>query len=199
MGEILFSHTLPHKRTLHVVHGDLTQERVDAIVNAANSQLRHGGGVAWAIVHQGGAIIQQESDAWVRKHGPVATGTGAAITGAGRLPARYVIHVVGPIWRNRGDEPQLLRQAVQSALAMADAHKIRTLSLPAISSGVFGFPKPLAARVIWQATLDYFAEHPLSHLAEVRFCNIDMYTARLFVEAGLEIVAKQAKPEATNP
>ena len=199
MNKTLFSYELPPDRAIRVVQGDLTQEAVDAIVNAANGGLQHGGGVAGAIVRRGGYAIQRESNAWVQTHGPIPTGTGAALTGAGNLPAHYVIHVVGPIWRQRGDEPQLLRQAVQSALAMADAHQLRSLSMPAISSGIFGFPKPLATEVIWQATLDYFHAHPQSHIREVRFCNIDSLTARLFVEAGQRLTTARPTPEATTP
>jgi putative ATPase len=95
-----------------------------------------------------------------------------------------VIHAVGPVWRDRGNEPDLLRAAVQSALALADEHDLSSLSLPAISSGIFGFPKPLAARVIWDAVADYVADHPDTTLDLVRFCNIDERTAQLFVEEG---------------
>lgn len=168
---------------MRVVRGDLTAEAVDAIVNAANEYLAHGGGVAGAIVRRGGEAIQRESDAWVQAHGPVPTGS-AALTGGGRLPARYVIHAVGPIWRGRGDEPALLRAAVQSALALAEAHGLHTISMPAISSGIFGFPKPLAAQVIWDAVLDYLRDHPQTSLQEIRLCNVDELTARLFYEEG---------------
>ena len=183
-NQALFTYTTEAGQKLHVVHGDITSEHVDAIVNAANGSLAHGGGVAGAIVRAGGRVIQEESDAWVRRHGPVRVGD-AAITGGGRLPARYVIHAVGPVWRGRGDEAALLRSAVQRALALADSHDVRSIALPAISSGIFGFPKPLATRVIWDAVLDYFAEHPDSGLREVRFCNVDAYTTRLFQEEGL--------------
>ena len=107
----LFLYTTGTGHKLHVVRGDVTAEKVDAIVNAANSRLAHGGGVAGAIVRAGGRTIQEESDAWVRKYGLVSSGD-AAITSGGRLAARYVIHVVGPVWRNRGDEESLLRSAV---------------------------------------------------------------------------------------
>ncbi|MBN1247202.1 MAG: macro domain-containing protein [Anaerolineae bacterium] len=166
---------------LQVVLGDLTLEEVDAIVNAANERLAHGGGVAGAIVRRGGDVIQRESRAWVREHGPVETGT-AAITGGGRLRARYVIHAVGPIWRDGGDEPALLRSAVQRALAVADEHNLRSVSMPAISSGIFGFPKPLAAKVIVGAVVDYFTSHEESEIEVVRFCNIDAATTELFLE-----------------
>lgn len=182
-NRILFSYTTGTGQKLHVVQGDITAEVVDAIVNAANGHLAHGGGVAGAIARAGGRSIREESKAWVRAHGPVPTGN-AAMTTAGRLDARYVIHAVGPVWRNRGDEEALLRSAVQSALALADAHDVHSISLPAISSGIFGFPKPLAARVIWDAVLDYLDANPGSRLQEVRFCNIDAHTAELFCEEG---------------
>ncbi len=181
MNRVVFSYERPDGRVLRVVHGDITQEAVDAIVNAANEHLRHGGGVAGAIVRRGGREIQAESDRWVQEHGPVPTGS-AAITGAGRLSARYVIHAVGPRW-GMGDEENLLRRAVQSALALADEHGVQRLSLPAISTGIFGFPKPLGVQVILDAVEEYLDAHPNSSLQEVRFCNIDEQTTTLFVEA----------------
>ncbi len=178
-NETLVVYTLPASQRLHVVRGDLTLEAVDAIVNAANSRLAHGGGVAGAIVRRGGAAIQEESRAWAREHGPVATGD-AAITGAGALAAKYVIHAVGPVWRDHGDEPELLARAVQSALALADDYGLASVSMPAISSGIFGFPKPLAVRTIVDAVEGYFADFPESSITDVHFCSIDAETARLF-------------------
>lgn len=178
-NQVLLTTTLTTGQKLRVVRGDITLEVVDAIVNAANGRLDHGGGVAGAIARRGGPEIQRESDLWVREHGPVSRG-GAAITGGGGLVAKYVIHAVGPAWRNAGDEPGLLCSAVAAALTLADAHGVQTVSLPAISSGIFGFPKPLAVDVIWEAVVGYFAETPQSGIAEVRFCNIDDETARLF-------------------
>ena len=180
-NQILITYTISDRQKLYVVHGDITREPVDAIVNAANSRLAHGGGVAGAIVRRGGRVIQAESNAWVRKHGPVQTGS-AAITSGGKLAARYVIHAVGPIWRDRGDEPALLCSAVQSALALADANRLSSIAIPAISSGIYGFPKPLAAQVIWSAILEYFEEHSESFLRNIRLCNIDRYTVALFEE-----------------
>ncbi|MGC9346952.1 MAG: macro domain-containing protein [Anaerolineae bacterium] len=182
-NQVLLTYTLPTGQRLHVVKGDITKEEADAIVNAANERLEHGGGVAGAIVRRGGSRIQEESRAWVREHGPVPTGE-AAMTGGGDLPAKYVVHAVGPVWRDGEEEPDQLRSAVQSALALADAHDVTSISLPAISSGIFGFPKPLAVRVIWDATEAYFEGHPNSGIEEVRFCNIDAKTAKLFLEEG---------------
>ncbi|GAF90961.1 unnamed protein product, partial [marine sediment metagenome] len=109
MNDILHTHTRTDGRVLRVVQDDITEEQVDAIVNAANEQLAHGGGVAGAIVRAGGREIQDESRRWVREHGDVPTG-GAAITGAGELKARYVIHAVGPVW-GMGNEEALLAGA----------------------------------------------------------------------------------------
>jgi len=178
MVQVLAEAKAPGGQIIRAVQGDLTQEVVDAVVNAANSGLAHGGGVAGAIVRRGGHEIQEQSSQWVRERGPVPTG-GAAITGAGSLPARFVIHAVGPVW-GTGDEERKLASAVQSALALADEHQLKSISMPGISSGIFGFPKPLAAEVIVRATREYLRAHPAGSLEEVRFCNIDSRTARFF-------------------
>jgi O-acetyl-ADP-ribose deacetylase (regulator of RNase III) len=181
MSQLLFEHTTEKGQVIRVVQGDLTAETVDAIVNAANGQLMHGGGVAGAISRRGGPTIQRESTAWVREHGPVPTGS-AAITGAGSLPCRYVIHAVGPVW-GTGDEEAKLASAVRAALDLAEAHALRSVSMPGISSGIFGFPKPLCAQVMVGAIQVWLAEHPESSVREVHSCNIDDETAKLFAEA----------------
>jgi putative ATPase len=181
VNQVLHTHTRQDGRVLRVVHGDITDEEVDAVVNAANEQLAHGGGVAGAIVDKGGDVIQEESSRWVREHGPVTTG-GAAITGAGRLRARFVVHAVGPIWGS-GNEEALLARAVRSALGLAAANGTRTISLPAISTGIFGFPKPLGVMVMLAAVQAYLDEHAGSSVTEVRFCNIDRLTTELFLKA----------------
>jgi len=163
---------------LTVVHGDITQEAVDAIVNAANEQLQHGGGVAGAILRAGGARIQTESDAWVAAHGRVPTG-GATITGAGKLSAKHVIHAVGPIW-GTGNEVKQLASAVRSALELAEQHKLASISLPAISSGIYGFPKELCAKTFFDAIENWLDERPQRSLAEIRLCNFDQPTATVF-------------------
>lgn len=178
--QVLFKQALPTGQAICIVQGDLTKEQVDAIVNAANEHLSHGGGVAGAILRKGGPAIQQESDAWVRKHGPVATGS-AAITGAGNLPCRYVIHAVGPVWGS-GNEEAKLASAVQSALDLAEQYQLKTLSMPGISSGIFGFPKPLCAQIMIQAVLNWFSAHPNSVLQEINLCNIDELTAQTFAQ-----------------
>jgi O-acetyl-ADP-ribose deacetylase (regulator of RNase III) len=180
MRQVLFEHTTSEGQAIRMVQGDLTAEPVDAIVNAANEHLAHGGGVAGAISRKGGPVIQQESSAWVREHGPVPTGS-AAITGAGALPCRYVIHAVGPVWGS-GDEEAKLASAVRSALDLAEEHGLRSVSMPGISSGIFGFPKPLCAKVMLRTILGWLAEHPAGSVREVVACNIDALTAKLFAE-----------------
>lgn len=178
--DVLFEFSLPSGQTIRIVHGDLTEERVDAIVNAANDHLAHGGGVAGAIVREGGLVVQEESTAWVREHGPVRTGT-AAMTGAGRLHASKVIHAVGPVWRDgRSGEEEDLASAVQSALALASEHDLISISLPAISSGIFGFPKKLCAQVILKAVGEFFQKHPDASVQEVNLVNIDHHTSSIF-------------------
>ncbi len=178
-NSILFEHRLPTGQILRVVLGDITMESVDAIVNAANEYLMHGSGVAGAIRREGGAVIQQESSAWVQQHGPVATGN-AAITSGGNLVAKSVIHAVGPIWGTAHEEGKLA-SAVQSALALADSQHLVSISIPGISSGIYGGPKEICARVIVQATVNYLKQNN-STLQEIRFCNIDRPTASVFVE-----------------
>lgn len=163
--------------TVRAVLGDLTAERVDAIVNAANSQLAHGGGLAGAIVRAGGSIIQEESDALA----PVGVG-GAVATSSGALRCRWVIHAVGPVW-GEGDEEAKLRSAVHSSLEQARRLGVRSISLPAISTGIFGYPKDAGTRVIADAVDDWIGENPGSGIEEIRLAAFDDLTASLFAEA----------------
>ena len=178
VSEIIAERSLPGGQTLRLARGDLTQEPTDAIVNAANSQLAHGGGVAGAIVRAGGRQIQNESDAWVRQHGPVRHDR-PAITSAGNLPSRYVIHAVGPVW-GEGDEPAKLAAAVTGALELAEQRGLLSLALPAISTGIFGFPKELAAEVILRAITDFAEAHPHSRLQDIRLVLFDQAGAQTF-------------------
>lgn len=159
--------------------GDITEEDTDAIVNAANSQLQHGGGVAGAIVRKGGRIIQEESD----KIGYVPVGN-AAITGAGRLKARHVIHAIGPRM-GEGNEDEKLRNATWNTLQTAQDNGIHTISLPAISTGIFGYPIERCARIMLR-TVQSFCQKDTS-LVEVRFCLFDEAALRVFEEASAEI------------
>jgi O-acetyl-ADP-ribose deacetylase (regulator of RNase III) len=176
MNSILREKTLPGGQTLQIVRGDITVETVDAIVNAANDRLQHGGGVAWAIAQAGGPAIQAESDEWVRSHGPVSHAE-PAYTGGGNMPCHYVIHAVGPVWG--GDDK--LAAAVRGSLWRADELKLTSIALPAISTGIFGFPKERAAKIIFKTIEQYFAENPNATLKLVRVTLFDQPTIDAFL------------------
>jgi O-acetyl-ADP-ribose deacetylase (regulator of RNase III) len=167
--QIQISHT-----SLELAQADITELTTDAIVNAANEHLAHGGGVAGVISRKGGPAIQRESNEWVRQHGPVHTGS-AAITSGGRLEARHVIHAVGPIYDGTPRSAELLASAVRAALQMADDHGLRSIALPAISTGIFGYPLEEAAGVMLQAAIEYLKGK--TGLERVIFC---LYGQRAF-------------------
>lgn len=133
---------LRDRTQLELVEGDITELDVDGIVNAANDQLQLGTGVAGAIRSKGGPSIQEECD----RIGGTPVGT-AVMTGAGHLKARWVIHAVGPRM-GEGDEDKKLAAAVRAALALADRRGLKSIALPAISTGNFGFPVQRAARIM---------------------------------------------------
>ena len=168
---------------VEIVQDDITRENVDAIVNAANSHLKHGGGVAGAIVRRGGREIQMESDEYVRKNGPVKTGE-VAVTSAGKLNAKWIIHAVGPIW-GEGNEDEKLRNAVYNSLKKADELGAESISLPAISSGIFGFPKERCAEIFFKTIKEFASSNP-KKLKLVRLCNIDSETANIFLRKSFE-------------
>ena len=179
MNTILREKTLSGGQTLQVVQGDITTEAVDAIVNAANERLEHGGGVAWAISRAGGPKIQIESAEWIKKHGPVGHAE-PAYTGAGDLPCRYVIHAVGPIWGD-GDEDAKLAAATRGALWRADELHLTSVALPAISTGIYNFPKERAAKIIINAIETYFSEKKASTIKLVRLTLLDQHTMKAFL------------------
>ena len=133
--------------------GDITEFKVDAIVNAANKFLKHGGGVAGAIVRRGGSIIQEESDRIIRDRGPLDVGE-AVYTSAGNLHAKIVIHTVGPIM-GEGDEYRKLYRAVYNSISLADEQGMKTIAFPAISTGVYRVPPEISARAMLEALRDY--------------------------------------------
>jgi O-acetyl-ADP-ribose deacetylase (regulator of RNase III) len=140
---------------LEVRHGDLTSEAVDCVVNAANSYLAHGGGVAGAISSKGGPSIQKESDEWVSRNGQVEPGH-VAVTGSGRLPSLFVLHAVGPVYTNGGKKEETeLFNSVFNSLVQADMMGCASISLPAISSGIFGYPKEEVALIFMQAAIKF--------------------------------------------
>jgi len=188
VNSLLIETTLPSGPSLQLVQGDITAEKTEAIVNAANERLKHGAGVAGAISRRGGPTIQAESDAWVRKHGPVRHAE-PAWTSGGRLPCRYVIHAVGPIWYeapgedSTGNADAELQGAVTGSLRVADEFGLESIALPAISTGVFGFPKERAARIILKAVQSYFETKSDSGVKTIRLVLFDASTVSAFQKA----------------
>ena len=170
---------LVSNRKIIIKQGDITEETSDAIVNAANQQLLHGGGVAGAIVRKGGAVIQQQSREIIRKIGFVPTGK-AVITDAGKLPCKFVIHTVGPRM-GEGNEDFKLRRSIWSALTLADLYNLKSISMPAVSSGIFGFPKDRCGKILIQTAVDFLSKGNTS-LDTVIMCNYDDETYRIFLQ-----------------
>ena len=154
---------------IELVRGDITDLDVDAIVNAANSALKMGGGVAGAIRRKGGPRIQEECDAI----GGTRVG-GAVITTGGDLRARYVIHAVGPMM-GEGDEDEKLRMATLSSLRLADEGELASIAFPAISTGIFGYPLDRCARIMLGTVLNYLGGS--TGIEKIIFC---LYTREAF-------------------
>lgn len=169
--------------TLELVRGDITQERVDAIANAANSALRGGGGVDGAIHRAAGPELMRE----LRERYPDGTPTGTAVaTDAHDLPARWVLHAVGPIWRGGGHgEEELLAGAYRSCLTLADELGARSIAFPAISMGIYGYPAEDGARVALRTVSTYLAGETRIEL--VRFVLFSEDTLRVFERALTEL------------
>ncbi len=174
MEEKIIKEIRINDKALRLIKGDITERGVDAIVNAANSYLQHGGGVAGAIVLKGGEIIQEESN----KIGYVPVGE-AALTTAGKLPCKYVIHAVGPRM-GEGDEENKLRNAIINTLKLATKKRIESISIPAISSGIFGFPKDRCAFILTNEAYNFLNKEETS-LKIVEFCIIDDATLKYFI------------------
>lgn len=172
---------------LEVCSGDITKEKVDAIVNAANNSLMLGGGVAGAIERAGGSIIQEECDVWTDLYGRVQDGQCGLTTG-GNMECKYVIHAVGPVWYdgNRNEDKDLL-YSVYNSLIMANDLKLTSISFPAISSGIFGFPKERCAKIMFHAFFQFYKNYPDSTVKLVRYTNYDSQTYNTFVEEFDEI------------
>lgn len=161
--------TIIGKARLELVQGDITSQNVDAIVNAANSALAGGGGVDGAIHRSAGPILKEQT----RERYPQGCPTGSAVvTDAGRLAARFVFHAVGPVWRGGGaGESDLLAGAYRRCLELAREHQCRHIAFPAISTGVYGYPKDLAADVSLNVTCGFLKQHAEPEL--VRFVLFD--------------------------
>lgn len=161
--------------------GDITKSNVDAIVNAANSRLAGGGGVDGAIHRAGGPVIAEQCRAWIAEHGRLPTGD-AMVTDGGDLPARFVIHTVGPVWGQHDPEESraLLASCYTSSLDAADDHGCASVAFPNISTGVFGFPKLDAGEVAVAAVRSWVEEN--ATLEEITFVCFDDENLAIYSE-----------------
>ncbi|MGB9680133.1 MAG: O-acetyl-ADP-ribose deacetylase [Thermoanaerobacteraceae bacterium] len=167
------------KEKIKLIKGDIVDQEVDAIVNAANSALAGGGGVDGAIHKYGGPTIAEECKIIREAKGGCPTGR-AVITSGGNLKAKYVIHAVGPIWKDGSyDEDNLLASAYIESLKLADEYGIKTIAFPSISTGAYRFPTERAAKIALRVTMDYLEK---SDIKEVRFI--------LFTDKDYEIYSK---------
>ena len=163
---------------VEVVLGDITREATDGIVNAANTTLLGGGGVDGAIHRAGGRAILEEC----RRLGGCPTGD-AKITTGGRMPARFVIHTVGPVYRDgRHGEPQLLASAYRRSLEVAVAHDVRSIAFPSISTGAYGFPIVDAAPIALETVAAFLRSDP-GRFDRVRFVVFSEADGRVYTEA----------------
>jgi O-acetyl-ADP-ribose deacetylase (regulator of RNase III) len=167
---------------LHIVQGDITKQATGAIVNAANSSLMGGGGVDGAIHRAGGSAILEECKQIVARQGRLPTGR-AVITSGGNLPAKFVIHTVGPIWHGGGKgEPELLASAYRESLKVAANNNLTSVSFPSISTGAYGYPTGEAAEVAIKAVVS-FLEQQVTSIREVVFVLFDPSTFEVYASA----------------
>ena len=142
-------------KRIEIIKGDITKQTTDAIVNAANSSLMGGGGVDGAIHRAGGPAILDECRKIIARQGNCKTGQ-AVITTAGRLPAKFVIHTVGPVWNGgKNNEKEKLSDCYKNSLLLAVEYKIETIAFPNISTGIYGYPKDEAAKIAVQTVNDF--------------------------------------------
>lgn len=165
---------------IEVTKGDITLLDVESIVNPANNGLVHAGGLAAAIVHRGGQIIQQES----KKIGYVTTGS-AAITQGGHLKAKWVIHAVGPRYKDgKSGEAEKLASAVKTSIDIAEKKKLKSIAIPAISSGIFGYPMADSSKIIADTIIEHFKslknDKKETTLEKVVLCLFDDDTFAIF-------------------
>ena len=188
--------------------GDITDQQVDAIVNVSNARLDHSTGVAGAVIKKGGYGIQKESNNYIVQHGLLKDGE-VAMTGAGKLPCKRIIHAVGPMWRKAEQEKckRALRMACLESLAAASGKKCKSIAFPAISTGIYGMPKDICAKIMFDAVKEYVTQKDPSKstLIDIRFVNIDDLTVEVFKKEFIEFFQIQkdnllaSGPKTPNP
>lgn len=168
---VKYEYEFSHGQTLQVRLGDITEEYVDIVVNEANGNLNHTSGVAAVLSQKGGKEVQLQSDRWVRKHGPVAPGQ-VAVTEAGQLQCKWLIHAVGPIWRGGNwREDSELWDAMWNCLVWASKLHARSIAIPAIGATFLGFQKERCAYLLVDCIAKFFHKHPKTKLTEIRIVN----------------------------
>ncbi len=169
------------KATLNLIQGDITKQKTDAIVNAANSTLMGGGGVDGAIHYAGGPVILEECKEIRKKQGMLPTGE-AVITSGGNLPARYIIHTVGPVWKGGGhNEPVLLANCYRNSLNFAKEKGLKSISFPSISTGVYSYPVDMAAEIAVKTVIDFLKDNDI--IEELYFVLYDPFTYKSYSNA----------------
>jgi O-acetyl-ADP-ribose deacetylase len=179
---------ISNDKIIRLIKGDITDQNVDVIVNPANSYLKHGGGVAGAIVRKGGKIIQIESD----KLGFVPVGS-SVITTSGELTCQAIIHTVGPRM-GEGNEDLKLSKSLHSSLSLASDHNYKSISIPAISSGIFGFPKDRYANILLDESIKFLTINNNTTLETIEFCIIDDETLFHFKTKYKKLKKKNCSP-----
>ena len=171
-------------KQITIYKGDITDYKADVIVNAANGELQHVGGVAKAIADKGGPIIQVESTQYVRRRGRLVDGDVWLTKKVGHLPCKALIHAVGPQWEGGGAKKRAhLSKAIFQSLEQTSKYQYRSIALPAISSGVYGCPIAQCADVLVKAAVDFSEQNPLSELQEINFILFKGTDAQVFIDA----------------
>ncbi|MEM1550048.1 MAG: ADP-ribose-binding protein [Candidatus Methanomethylicia archaeon] len=168
----------PNNLIIEVLEGDITEVEADAIVNAANRYLKHGGGVAGAIVRKGGIQIQIESDEYIKRHGPLPVG-GVAVTRAGKLKAKYIIHVVGPVYGEENSDLKL-SEAIRNSILKAEELNLESIAIPAISTGAFGYPLNICAEIMAETIINL--ANKLNNLKKIMIVLYGEQSYKIFKE-----------------
>lgn len=188
-GECKCSYVTPEGKKISVYKDDLTRHQVDIVVNAANGNLQHYGGLARAIVKAGGNQIQEECDAFIRNNEPLLEGQ-VMVSTSGDLPCKKIIHAVGPKWKQDDTQKKLPRKKTKTEEylkfavrnAMEKAAEYNSIAIPAISSGVFGVPRDICAKNIIEAVEEFCKRNPSANLSDIHLTNNDDATVNVFVE-----------------
>ncbi len=171
---------------ISILQGDITSQNVDAIVNAANAMLQHGGGLAGMISRRGGPVIDRESAAWIAKYGSVSH-SNPAYTHAGSLPCKYVIHAVGPIWGD-GEEVKKLGECTTACLTLAEKLGLSSIAFPAISTGIYCVPYIIAAQGMLGAVLAYCHSNPGGQINEIRLVLYEEQAMEIFLNEIVNLI-----------